>query len=75
MIINRMLNRIFAGRKVRLKQRYFSTSKSIDDNIRNIAILAHIDAGKFILLTICFAQLFEYLHLHCFLQHRKNHNH
>lgn len=45
MIINRLLNRIFAGRKVRLKHRYYSTSKLSGDNIRNIAILAHIDAG------------------------------
>lgn len=45
MIINRLLNRIFTSRKVRLKRRYCSSAKSRDDNIRNIAILAHIDAG------------------------------
>lgn len=50
MIVNRLLGEISFGRKVRLRLRYFSTSKSVDDNIRNIAILAHIDAGK----IVCF---------------------
>ncbi|XP_055321824.1 ribosome-releasing factor 2, mitochondrial isoform X2 [Sitodiplosis mosellana] len=46
MIVNRLLGKILYGHKVRLRYRYYSTSKSSDDNIRNIAILAHIDAGK-----------------------------
>lgn len=48
MIVNRLLYRQFFGKKIRLRQRFYSTSKSIDDNIRNIAILAHIDAGTII---------------------------
>lgn len=55
MIVNRLLGKISFARKVRLRHRYFSTSKSMDDNIRNIAILAHIDAGK----MVCFHYLFN----------------
>lgn len=47
MIVNRLLNKVFTGRKVRLKRRNYSTTIATDHNIRNIAILAHIDAGKF----------------------------
>lgn len=46
MIVNRLLGKILLNKKVRLKYRLYSTSKSTDDNIRNIAILAHIDAGN-----------------------------
>lgn len=56
MIVNKMLDKILFGRKVRLKYRYFSSSKSTADNIRNIAILAHIDAGN----LVCFYVLFSH---------------
>lgn len=45
MIVNRLLGRILFKKKVHLTYRHYSTSKPSDDNIRNIAILAHIDAG------------------------------
>lgn len=45
MIVNRLLSKLFYGKRVRLRSRYYSTSTSQYDNIRNIAILAHIDAG------------------------------
>lgn len=55
MIVNRLLSKILNGRKVRLRHKWFSTtkSKSPDDNIRNIAILAHIDAGDVLYYSIC----------------------
>lgn len=47
MIANRFASRLFFSKKVRLKYRHYSTIKPTDDIIRNIAILAHIDAGDF----------------------------
>lgn len=51
-----MLDKILFGRKVRLKYRYFSSSKSTADNIRNIAILAHIDAGNLVCFYVFFSR-------------------
>lgn len=54
MLVNRYLSKFVRDGKVRLKTRFFSTSKLPVDNIRNIAILAHIDAGMFVLVYILF---------------------
>lgn len=46
------MGKLFYGKIARLRPRYNSTSASQYDNIRNIAILAHIDAGTEYILFI-----------------------
>lgn len=46
MIVNRYVSRLFSHKKVRLECRRYSMVNPSDDIIRNIAVLAHIDAGE-----------------------------
>lgn len=47
MIIDKLVRAFLKRKNIRSKARYYSTSQLPDDKIRNIAILAHIDAGEY----------------------------
>lgn len=51
MFLNKLALHFLKRKKIRLKSRHISTMQLPDDKIRNIAILAHIDAGEYIVYS------------------------